>query len=162
MFGHREPVLTRSRGEAGIRVLVAIGEEYRSYREVIAASIRLLRPHVEVMSTGLDGLKQDVASFDPQFVISNLSRVTVRPSPIAWVRVSTEPTTPSEIWMWEDRWEATEPTVSLLAQIIDNMEEKVAPTENPGDLAPLREGGSGSGIKRTGRSRQYPERANRR
>jgi hypothetical protein len=31
-----------------MRVLVAFGDEYRAYREVIAAGIRMLRPQVEV------------------------------------------------------------------------------------------------------------------
>ena len=130
---------------------MAIGEEYHSYREVIAASIRLLRPHVEVLSTGLEEQEQKLADFDPQLVVSSQPRATIHSPPIAWVRVATrEPTKPTEIWMWEDRWEATKPKSILLAQVIDSIEEELAKTDNPNDRSPLQES-SGSGI-------QYAER----
>jgi hypothetical protein len=127
------------------RVLVAIEEEYRSYREVIAASVSLLRPHVEVMSTGLEALEQKVADFAPQLVVSSQSRATIRPPPIAWVRVSTgEPTMTTEIWLREERWEDTGPKAILLAGIIDGIEEKLAPTEDPNDTSPRERSGSGT------------------
>lgn len=126
---------------------MAIGEEYRSYREVIAASLSLLRPHVEVLSTGLEDLERKVADFGPQLVVSSRSRATAHSPPIAWVRVATtEPTKPTEIWMWEDRWEATEPNAILLVQVIDSIEEKLARRDDPNDLSPPRER-SGSGIR---------------
>jgi hypothetical protein len=128
-----------------IRVLVAIEEEYRSYREVIAASVSLLRPHVEVLSTGLEALEQKVADFAPQLVVSSQSRATIRPPPIAWVRVSTgEHTMTTEIWLREERWEETGPKAILLAGIIDDIEEKLAPTEAPPDPSPRERSGTGT------------------
>lgn len=130
---------------------MAIGEEYHSYREVIAASVRLLRPHVEVLSTDLAALEQKLADFDPQLVVSSQPRATIHSPPIAWVRVSTnEPTKPTEIWMWEDRWEATRPKSILLAQVIDSIEEKLARTDEPNARSPQQES-SGSGIRHAGR-----------
>lgn len=149
------------RERADIRILVAIGEEYHSYREVIAASVRLLRPHVEVLSTGLAALEQELADFDPQLVVSSEERATIHSPPIAWVRVSTrEPTKPTEIWMWEDRWEATTPKSILLAQVIDSIEEKLAKTDDPTERSPLQESPR-SDIRHAYHPILFPERTNR-
>ena len=43
----------------GIRVLVAFEDLYRTYREVIAAAIQVLRPQVDVSTTGLDDLEAE-------------------------------------------------------------------------------------------------------
>ena len=128
-----------------IKVLVAIEEEYRSYREVIAASVSLLRPHAEVLSTGLEALEQKVADFAPPLVVSSQSRATIRPPPIAWVRVATEdPTRPTEIWLREERWEETGPKAILLAGIIDGIEGKLARKEASTDPSPRERSGSGT------------------
>ncbi len=57
-----------------MRVLVAFDEVYHIYREVIAAGIQLLRPQVEVATTGLDELEQEVARLDPQVVVCSRDR----------------------------------------------------------------------------------------
>src|SRR5215212_819702 len=111
------------RGRARIRVLVAIEEEYRSYREVIAACIRLLRPHVEVSTTAPEGMERKVASFEPQLIVSSRLRTAILSPPIAWITIPTaDPTKPTEIWLGEDRWEAAEleaNVVGLLGRVID-------------------------------------------
>ena len=53
----------------GIRVLVAFEDQYRAYREVIGAAIRVLRPQVDVTTTGLDDLEAEVARLDPLVVM---------------------------------------------------------------------------------------------
>jgi hypothetical protein len=134
------------RGRARIRVLVAIEEEYRSYRDVIAACIRLLRPHVEVSSTTLEGLERKAASLAPQLIVSSRSRTAIPSPPIAWITIPTEdPTKPTEVWLGEERWEAAEletNVVGLLTRVIDHAEEALAAADDPN--APLaRPEGSG-------------------
>jgi hypothetical protein len=111
-----------------MRVLVAIEEDYRSYREVIAACIRLLRPHVEVSTTTPQGLERKAASFEPQLIVSSRSRTAIPSLPIAWITIPTEdPTKPTEVWLGEDRWEAAEletNVVGLLGRIIDSDQEE--------------------------------------
>ena len=51
------------------RVLVAYGNEYRAYREAIAAGIRLLRPHTEVSTAAPADLGAELERFDPQVVV---------------------------------------------------------------------------------------------
>ena len=129
-----------------MRVLLAIEEEYRSYREVIAACIRILRPHVEVSTTAPEGLEQKVASFEPQLIVSSRPKTAIPSPPIVWIRVPTEaPTRPTEIWLGEGpgREVAAEADViGLLAQGIDRAEEELAAAGDPN--APLaRPEGSG-------------------
>jgi hypothetical protein len=143
------------RGRARIRVLVAIEEEYRSYRDVIAACIRLLRPHVEVSSTTLEGLERKAASFEPQLIVSSRSRTAIPSPPIAWITIPTDdPTKPTVVWLGEDRWEAAEletNVVGLLGRVIDQAEEALAAAGDPN--APLaRPTGSGDITRHEDRS----------
>ena len=43
---------------------MCLENDYRTYREVIAAGIQILRPHTEVVTAELDGLKEEVRHFD--------------------------------------------------------------------------------------------------
>jgi hypothetical protein len=52
-----------------MRVLVAFEDDYRSYRETIAAAIQGLRPGLEVDSVALGGLEEELARLDPQVVV---------------------------------------------------------------------------------------------
>jgi len=118
-----------------MKVLVAIEEEFRSYREVIAACIRILRPHVEVSATAPEGLEREAASFDPQLIVSSRPRTAIPSPPMAWIEIPTEdPTKPTEIWLGEDRWEAAESetnVVGLLGRVIDWAEEELAAAGAP-------------------------------
>jgi hypothetical protein len=74
----------------GIRVLVAFEDLYRTYREVIAAAIQVLRPQVEVSTTDIDGLEAQLARLDPRVVISSQNRLpSLRPG-VTWVQVPLE------------------------------------------------------------------------
>ena len=55
-----------------MRILVCLENDYRTYREVIAAGIDILRPHTEVVTAELDVLKEEVRHFDPHLMICSL------------------------------------------------------------------------------------------
>jgi hypothetical protein len=122
-----------------MRVLVAIEEVYRSYREVTAACIQILRPHVEVSTTAPEGLERVVASLDPQLIVSSLPRTAVPSPQIVWITIPTEdPAKPTEVWLGEDRWEVANHetnVVGLLGRVIDRAEEELAAAGDPN--APL-------------------------
>jgi hypothetical protein len=126
------------RGRTRIRVLIAIEEEYRSYREVIAACIRLLRPHVEVSSTATEGLERKAAILDPHLIISSRPKTAIPSPPIVWIMVPTEaPTRPTEIWLGEGPGGEVAPeadVVGLLAQVIDGIEETLAAAGDPNEI----------------------------
>jgi hypothetical protein len=94
-----------------VRVLVAFEDLYRSYREVIAAAIRVLRPHVEVTTTDdLEDLEALVDRLDPRVVIcTHDSPAGLRPG-VTWVQVSPEAASRSQF------------TVETLLEEIDGAE----------------------------------------
>jgi hypothetical protein len=53
-------------------VLVALENSYRTYRDVIAAAIKISRPDVEIESVELATLEEKVRNFNPHLVICSL------------------------------------------------------------------------------------------
>ncbi len=99
-----------------MRILVAFDEVYHIYREVIAASIQLLRPQVEVTTTSLDELEQEVARLDPQVVVCSRNRTASVPPSVAWIVIPFDsiPGTP-------------EATLETLLTVIDRVQETGQP-----------------------------------
>ena len=78
---------------------MAFDDQYKTYREVIAAAIQVLRPQVEVSTTDLDGLETQVARLNPQVVISSQNRPpSLRPG-VTWVQVPLEVGPRTEVTM---------------------------------------------------------------
>ena len=95
-------------------MLVAFEDLYRAYREVIGAAIRVLRPNVEVTTTGLDNLEEEVARREPRVVISSQERPAgLRPG-VTWFHV------PLEVGPW--------PQVTLEALLVAIDEAENPPT----------------------------------
>ena len=109
---------------AGVRVLVAFEDDYRAYREVIAAGIAVLRPNTEVATTRPQELAHEMARFDPQLVVSTQPQEATSPSPapVAWVKVPTDPTQPTEVLVGERRWTSSGLTLDALLAVIDEVE----------------------------------------
>ena len=103
-------------------MLVAIEDEYRAYREVIAAGIEALRPVTEVAAIGLDQLEGELARLDPEVVVCS------RPDPAgwrvrpAWVELSLDPMRPTKISLGGRRSESTDTTLETLLAVIDEAE----------------------------------------
>jgi hypothetical protein len=121
-------------------VLIAIEDEYRAYREVIAAGIGALRPGVEVASVGLEGLEGELARLDPRVVICS------GPEPAgagtrreAWVELPLEPIRPMKVRRGGRRSEAADPTLEALLAVVDEAEQlsglPVSETKIPSMLA---------------------------
>jgi hypothetical protein len=109
---------------------LAFEENYRSYRGVIAAAIRVLRPHVEVAITDPEGLEREVARLRPQLIVSSRPKTTLRLPTMAWIKVASDkPTQPSEVWLGQDRWETAGPVMKTITQTVDSIEEKLASPE---------------------------------
>lgn len=51
------------------RVLVALEDEYPAYREVLAASVKSMRPGAQVATTLPALIEEEAARFDPQVII---------------------------------------------------------------------------------------------
>jgi F420-dependent methylenetetrahydromethanopterin dehydrogenase len=112
-------------GQTEMGILVAFEEDYRTYRDVIAAGIRILRPRAEVETASLEALGASIERFNPELVICtrpNSVGPGVRP---AWVEISVDPTQPTKLCVSGRYSESTNPTLELLLAVIDEVEELV-------------------------------------
>ena len=104
-------------------MLVAIEDEYRAYREVIAAGLQALRSGTEVAAVGLDQLEAELARLNPGVVVcsrpGSLAEVEGR---LAWIELSLNPTRPTKISLGGRRFESTNPTLETLLAVIDEAE----------------------------------------
>lgn len=71
------------------RVRVLMANEPRAYREVIAETLRALRPDIEFTVTEPLALEQKLALLRPHMVICNEASETVRGSVPVWVELYT-------------------------------------------------------------------------
>ena len=105
-----------------MRVLVAFEDDYRAYREVIAAGIGVLRPRAEVRTANPDALEEELERFKPQVVICGRPE-SASPSDVpAWIELSLDPLRPGRIRVGDRRWESTNPTLDVLLGVIDEVE----------------------------------------
>jgi hypothetical protein len=97
---------------------VALEDDYRAYRETIAATLRLLRPSAEVESATPEALEEELERFDPQVVISGGREDLELGARPVWIELSLAPTQPTKISVGKRYLERTNPTlVELLALI---------------------------------------------
>jgi F420-dependent methylenetetrahydromethanopterin dehydrogenase len=108
------------------RILVAFEDEYRAYREVIAAAIRVLRPGAQVESSNLDALAQEVERLDPHVVICSRPNTVDPGGRPAWVVLPTDPTRPARTCVGGRYSERSNPTVEVLLRVVDEVEEQLA------------------------------------
>jgi hypothetical protein len=115
------------RGEtlAETRILVTLEDDYRAYRELIAAGIRVLRPQVEVTTSGLDALEEEIARIDPHVVVCCLPATMGPGDRVAWVELSIDPTQLTVICVGGRYSEVRNPVFEVLLGVIDEAERLV-------------------------------------
>jgi hypothetical protein len=115
--------LVSRRGAVAIRILVALEDDYRVYRETIAAGIRILRPRAETKSVELKALEDEVERFEPQVVIYSGPTTVDTGGSLTWVKLSLDPTSSTKISVRGYYLERTNPTLEELLELIDQVEE---------------------------------------
>jgi hypothetical protein len=115
-----------------------MGDEYRAYREVIAAGLEIMRPGLEVVSAGtgaLDG--EELGRLDPEVVVCHGPAPAGAGGWLAWVRLPLNPTRPMEVSLHGHRRPAaTGPTLGALLAVIDEAERLSRSEHHPGDPPP--------------------------
>jgi hypothetical protein len=106
-----------------MRILISFEAAYLAYQGVIAASIRILRPHTEVETTTLDALGEEVECFDPELVICSRPNTVNPGGSLAWIELSIDSTRPSKVCVGGRYSESTNPTLEVLLAVIDEVEE---------------------------------------
>jgi hypothetical protein len=108
-----------------MRILLAFEDDYRVYRDVVGAGIRILRPHAEVETASLDALRERIKRFDPDLVICSGHEVVDSDSRLAWVDLSVDPTRPAKVSVGGRHSELTNSTLEALLVVIDDVEELI-------------------------------------
>jgi hypothetical protein len=111
-----------------MRIMVALEDEYRIFREMIATAISILRPHVEVETAGLDALEEQIARFDPQAVICSRPNTIIdpggRPTRIE-LSLLLNPVQPSKVCIGGRYVERSNPMLETLLEVIDEAEKEL-------------------------------------
>src|SRR5918994_4362769 len=110
-------------GQIDVRVLVAIEDDYRSYREVIAAGICVLRPRTEVETAPMEELEEQIERFDPQLVVCSRPNTLASRRCAAWVELPLDPTRPTNICVAGRYSKRSNPAIDLLIAVIDEVEQ---------------------------------------
>lgn len=97
-------------------------DEYRAYREVIAAGIGARRPDIEVTTAGLDQLEGELARLDPEVVVCSRPDPTGSGVRLAWVELPLDPTRPTKISLGGRHSESTNPVLEELLAVLDEAE----------------------------------------
>jgi hypothetical protein len=108
-----------------LRVLVAFEDDYRAYREVIAAGIRVLRPRAEVRITNSNAIQEEVKRFEPNVVICDRPEVADPNNVLGRIELSLDPLLPSKIRVGDRLWELTNPALDVLLGVLDEVEELI-------------------------------------
>jgi hypothetical protein len=122
--------LCQLRGLVEIRLLIAFEPEYRAYQGVIAAAIRVLRPHVEVETADLYALEEEIQRLDPEMVICGPSNTADLSDRLVWVRLSMDPSQPTRVSIGGRYSERTNPTLEALLEVIDEAETFISEKQN--------------------------------
>lgn len=116
---------------SGARVLVAYGEDHRSYREVLAEAIRVSLPGTVAAACGLASLGEEIGRFDPHVVVCeapNTLDTNLRP---AWVELPVDPEHPTRICVDGGISETTNLSFGDLLSVVDRA-ARSALAGNPG------------------------------
>jgi hypothetical protein len=126
------------------RGLIALEDEYRAYREVLAAGVKPMRPGAQVATTLPALIEEEAVRFDPQVIICCSSGTADPGNVTTWIGLFTDPSLPAVVRLGGRRFEQSNPTLDALLAIVDET----------GRLAEANKGGRGRRIDR-GRCRSH-------
>ena len=105
-----------------IRVLVAFEDNYRTYRQTIAACLQIRRPDVQVETAELANLEKKLEDFAPQVVICSGHRAMSSGDEIAWIALSLDLNMPARIKVGGCYKKIDNPTLEQILALIDDLE----------------------------------------
>jgi hypothetical protein len=109
--------------------LVALEDEYRIYREVIAVGVRILRPRADVATSTPSELEEEIVRFDPQVVVCDAPSPADTGEGPAWVELALRPRRSAKVRVGARRQELPDPKLEDLLRIVDEAEEYVGKAE---------------------------------
>jgi hypothetical protein len=106
-----------------MRVLVVFDDDYRAYREVIAAGLRILHDQYEVETSSVEALVEQIERFCPDVVICGGPQDEDIAGVLCWIELNVYPTEPTNVRLGECRWELSNPQLEALVGIIEKADQ---------------------------------------
>jgi hypothetical protein len=106
-----------------MRVLVAFEDNYRAYREVIAAGLRIHHDQYEVATSTVEALAEQIERYCPDVVICGGAEDAEVAGVLCWIELTVVPTELTKIRLGECRWEMTNPQLETLVGIIEKADQ---------------------------------------
>ncbi len=107
------------RQTAAVRVLIAIEDRHRVYREAIGEFLHMARPGLDVRVACPRGLNSQLRRFGPQIVVHDGPPVPIPDLVPCWVELSLDPSVATVFRMGRVRREVLNPSVRHLLAVID-------------------------------------------
>jgi hypothetical protein len=112
-------------GWGGMRALIAMQEDYQLYRDVLAGSLKAMRPPLEVATAAPEEFEERLESFQPDVVICGGQNFARSEGPLAWIDLGFDPTTPlqqpAQFWVEGRCREIPNPRLQNLLSVIDEV-----------------------------------------
>ena len=108
-----------------IKILIAFEDEFRAYRQTLAASLGILRPDAEVVTAGAHEIREVVERSGPDIVICSLPKEDDADCVQVWIELSLDPTRPTKVRVDGEYSELINPTLDALLVIIDEVEQLI-------------------------------------
>jgi hypothetical protein len=123
-----------------LRVLIAMEENYRIYRAMIASGLHAMRPHLQVVTAGPAEFVGRLESFNPQIVICGGRSFARSGGAFVWMDLAFDSAVPlhrpARIWVGDRCREVPNPDLNYLLLVIDEVDPSYGlPSPGKGRLA---------------------------
>jgi hypothetical protein len=112
-------------GGSSMRILIAMEEGYRLYRDVLAASLKAMRPPLAVAAVAPDDFEVRLKSFEPHVVICSGQNFARSEEALAWIHLAFDPTMPlqrpAQFWVEGRYRKIPNPDLQNLLSVIDEV-----------------------------------------
>lgn len=109
-----------------MRVLIAMEEDYRIYRAVMAGGLHAMRPHLQVATAGLQGFEERLKDFEPQIVICGGRAFVRSEGPLVWMDLAFDSEAlvqrPARIYIGDRVLEVPNPDLDYLLSVVDEVD----------------------------------------
>ena len=113
-------------------MVVIFAIEPRSYRQVMGAALRSMRPHIEVVVLEPDTLEAGISRLEPHLVFANTPHASSPSVWPAWVEFRPYEEPPARASLAGRSWELSEVDLNDLLSIVDQTEKLVPTGKDPG------------------------------
>ena len=105
---------------------MALEDDYRLYREMLAVGLRIKRTAAEVQSATLEALEEELERFDPQVIICSGHKVIKSGVSRVWIELTLDTILPARGSVGPGcSFEMANPTVEELLEVIDELAQLI-------------------------------------